>query len=248
MANYNTIFWIIGIILVVALLYQYGDFFGIDLTSSDVQYYNEPIEVQFKLVNYSNPSIKLFLDSIEILEFDANDSNQTVSFTKNIVNGTYDFYIEGIDKEGILKIVVFEGNITDTKIIKIEKPFIEISHNIPNTGDEGDSIKITAFTKTPQGEILDVDYVEIDIYYPDNSMDTIRLTKSGDGYIYNFNYQDKGTYQFKIRAIKEGFKTKEYSAVTTIISTGGIHPVIWLFIFAIILWLIFFGIKFARTR
>lgn len=239
---------IIGIIVAVALLYNYSGFFGIGLRSSSVQYYNEPIEAQFNLTNYTNPSIELFFKDEKIMEFDANDSNQTISFTKNLVNDTYDFYIEGIKEEGALKIVVSEGNVTETKIIDVQQPYIDIIHDIPNTAVEGDSIKINVTTLTPQGDPIESDSVVMDVIYPDNSIKTLTLTKSGINAERNFNYENKGTYQFKIRAIKDGYKTKEYSAVTSVISAGGIHPVVWIWIGAFILFIILGGIKFARTR
>lgn len=248
MKNDHSTIIIIALILAAALFYNSSSFFGINLKSSEVQYYNEGIHAEFELQNYTNPTIKLFLDNREINEYDINDTNQSISFTRNIVNGTYDLYVEGINDEGTLKIVVSEGNITETKVIDVQQPYVAITHNIPNTAEEGDSIKISVLTTTPQGEFTDADSVVIDLTYPDSSLDTLTLTKSGETYEYNFNYENVGTYQFKIKAMKEGFKTKEFSAVTTVISTGGIHPVVWIIIFAAIIWAIFFGIKFVRTR
>jgi len=247
MAKDNTLL-IIGIIIVGAFFIQYSDFFGISLTSPETQYNNKDIHAEFKLTNYTNPLIEIFFDGVEIYKFDANETNQTISFEKNLVNETYDFIISGIDNEGTLKIVVSENNITETKVINVLDPYVAVTHNIPNTAEEGDSLKILISTSNPQGELLDADSVTIDVTTPDNTLETLTLTKSGDDFEYNFNYEDAGTYQFKLKAVEIDYKTKEFSAVTTVIKAGGIHPIVWVWMAALIFWATLFIIKYIRTH
>jgi len=248
MENDKTIFWIIGLVIVGVLLYNYSGFFGITLSSAETQYNNKDIKAEFSLANYTNPSIQIFFNDEEILELDVNETNDTVSFTRNLVNGTYDFTIKDINKEGFLKIVVSENNITETKVINVQDPHVALTHNILNVAEKGDSLKILVSTLNPQGELLIADSVVIDVTTPDNNLEIITLTKSGDTFEYNFNYEQSGTYQFKIKASKIDYKTKEVSAVTTVIKTGGIPLVVWIWIVAIIIFILFFIIKQIRIR
>ena len=244
----NTIVWVIVLLIAGAFLYNYSSFFGIGITSASTQYYNKPITLEFSLTNYTNPNILIFFNDKEIMEIDANDTNQTISFTKNLVNGTYTFSMHNISEAGFLKVVVSENNLTETQVINVQRPYIEAVNNIPNTANQGETFKILVSSLNPQGENITADSIIVYVTNPDNSVETLTLTKSGDNFEYNFKYKTDGTYQFKIRASKLDYQTKETSAVTIAIKSGGIPLFMWIWIGAAIIIFLLFIIKQIRVR
>lgn len=248
MAKDNRPLLIVGLIILAVLFFQYSDFFGINLLSPQVQYNNQDIEARFKLINYTNPTINAFFDNEKIFEITANETNETITFTKDLINGTYVLKVMGIKEEGIFKFVVSEGNTTEIQVIEVRGPYVDITYNIPGVVDEDEIVDLEIETFTPQGEELDADSVDVEIIDPDNKAETISFDKSGNKFTKRFNYKENGNYQFKVKARKDGFETIEVTAITTVVKTGGIHPVVWVWIGAAIFWFILFGIKFARTK
>lgn len=238
----------IVILMILAIIFFNSQLFTIYLSSPKVQYNNKPITAEFKLSNYTNPLITAFFENKEIFEINANETNETITFDKNLINNTHQLTIHGIKQEGTFKFVVSEGNLSEVELIEIRNPFVDINHNIPGAIDEGESFKIDIKTFNPQGEVLIADDIGVTVSTPDNEVKDIEFTKSENLFYATFNYKDDGNYIFKIKPSKSGFDTKEFTAITSVIETGGIHPIVWIWILAIVFWLILFGIKFARTR
>lgn len=254
--------------MAIFLLNNYG-LFTIFLQSPLVAYNNEPIEARFTLAGYVSPDIKGYYNDqqvFEILNYEVNESifnattnettiitknvtiNQTVTFSKEYINGTYILRLSNVNTEGTFKFVVSEGNLTETQVIEVRNPYVDISNNIKNIVDNGAIEKIEIRTLTPQNKELDADSVEILVIHPDRTEETLNLDKSGSLFSTNFNYQKNGNYQFKIRARKQGFDTVEVTAITNVVKTSGIHPVLFVWIFAFGLWVILILIKFARRN
>ncbi len=156
--NDNRPIIVIGIIILAVFFFQYSDFFGINLSTSQVQYNNDPIEARFTLTNFSSPNITGYLNDVELLETSGDDPNMTDIYSKDIVNGTYILKLT-TDKTGVFKFVADEGNKTETQIIEVRKPFIDIKHNVPNIVNEGESLNLQIKTYTPQGAEVPADSV-----------------------------------------------------------------------------------------
>lgn len=247
--NEKKIIWIIGIIVLALLFYKYSDSFSIMLSSPMVQYYNQPISATFSLSNYTNPIISGYFNDVELFEMPANTTNwtQNLVFEKSIANGTYTLKLSNVTSEGVFKFKATEGNFTETQLIEVKQPFVDIKHNIPSTIDKGSSLNMQIMTFTPQGDILDADSIDIDIYDPQNVKTTIFMEKSGN-FTKVFNYQNVGNYQFKIHPRKDGFATKEFTVITSVTKTQGIHPVIYIWFGFLALFLILLIVKLIRTR
>lgn len=246
MASDNRPLMIVGLIILAILFFQYGDFFGIVMQAPIVQYNNQDIEARFILTDYTNPTIQAFFNDEELFEIEANETNETIIFTKDITNGTYIFKLKGLEEEGIFKVIVSEGNITEAVTIEIRDPFVDVKHNIPSTVLQDETLNMQIKAYTPQGDEIEADAIEIDVSDPDNKINTIFLDKSGNIFTTNFNYEKAGNYIFKIHARKDGFRTQEATVITSVIKETGIHPVVWIWTAAIVIWLLLFGIKILR--
>ena len=260
---------IILAIIIGIVLFQYADFFGINLQTSEVVFYNKPITLPFTLTNFTSPNIEVFFEGVQLYEvlvkqvnqsyFNATTNetyyliinqtiNQSIGYSKSVANGVYSIKLENINSEGLLKIKVIEGNYSEIKTVEIRKPYVAIKNNIPNLVDKGKQWTIEITTFNPQDDTLEADSVDIDIIDPTNSKSTIFLDKAGNKFTKVFYYDKSGNYQFKIHARKDGYVTKEVTVITSVAKNEGIHPVIYLFLAATILWGLLFIIKQIRVR
>lgn len=246
---------IAALILLAIFFFNNPGTFTIFLESPQVQYNNEPIVAEFKLANFSNPLITAFFNDVQIFEISANETNDTISFEKNLINNTHKLTVSGITGEGVLKLVVTESNfqtegqpLTEVETIEVRDPFVDVTHNLLNVADKGSTVKIEVRTRTPQGDSLEADSVLVEVTDPNSNVQFIDLDKSGDTFTKNFNYEEAGNYIFKINAKRTGFDTREVTAITSVIKTSGVHPIVWIWIAAIVVWVALFGFKFARNK
>lgn len=243
-------FLIVALILAGFLLYNYSSFFGIGIISPQVQYYNKPIVAEFTLTNYTNPLIQVYFNDKEIYQLTGNQTNETISFTRNLVNGTYDFKLENIISEGILRIVVSENNVTEVQTIEVKQPYVAITSDIPTLLDKGIKITINIKTLNPQGEPISADSVDAVVTKPDNTQQTLILTPNSDNTIFSkeYDYSAAGNYVFKIHPRKLGYATVEETALTSVLKAAGIPIIVWIWTGALIIIIILFGIKQVRIR
>lgn len=239
--------WIVIILAVAFYLYTGSDLFAISLESNQVQYYNAPIEVRFKS-DLTNPTITAFYNDVQLFEIIDNESSQDIIFTQGVVNGTYILTISNVTQTGLFKFAATEGNISEIEVIEVRKPFVDLKNDIPNLVDEGTSSKITLKTYTPQGDPLISDAIDVIVYDPGNKEITLTAVKTtaNEYEISNFNYADAGNYQFKIRPRKEGFDTREFSAITSVIKSAGIPLIVWIIVGAVVIWIILFIVRRIR--
>lgn len=243
---------ILVLIILVFFLLKYSSLFAINLSSPYVQYYNHPIEAVFE-TDLSDVTIKAYFNEVELFT-SGSASNQSISryfYTKEKVNNTWRLKLYNVSQEGLFKFVVIHPNKTESQVIEVRKPFVDIRHNIETTLDRGASRTIEISTFNPQGEKISVDSIDMDVYGPDNRVVTINLLRSNETNTFTtlFNYDKVGSYQFRIHPRKDGYETKEFIVITNVLKTEGIHPIIWVWFGAIILWLTLFAVKlFRRLR
>lgn len=135
---------------------------------------------------------------------------------------------------------------SETRTVEVRQAYVDIEENIPNLVDKSKLWTIEIDTKNPQGDDLEADSVDIEVTDPLNAKTIIYLDKSGNKFTKQFNYENAGNYIFKIHAKKEGYVTKEVTRITSVAKPEGIHPIVYLWIGAAIIWLLLFGIKMIR--
>jgi hypothetical protein len=250
---------IIGIIFV-----NNAGFFGINLATSDIQFYNKDIILPFAVTNFTSPVIEAYFNDIqlyEVLTYQENVSytnstnnetyyvtedrtiNQSIGYTKSFNNSNYVITLKNIEGTGLIKIKVSEGNYSEVKTIEVRQAYVDIKDNIPNLVDKSKLWTIEIETRNPQGDDLEADTVEIDVISPSNEETNIVLEKSGNKFTKQFSYTDAGNYQFKIHARKEGYITKEVTRITSVTKSEGIHPIVYIVAFAAGLWILLFLVK-----
>lgn len=241
MANDKTIWIVLGTILAIALLYNYTNFGSIILSSAQVQYYNKPIEARFT-TNLTDATIQIYFNNVKLTE---NVNNTELDI--DIINGSYvAIYRPNITQEGVFKIVALSGNTSEVAVIEVKTPFVDSKNDIINVLDKTGTQKLSVTTFNPQGENLEADSVTIEVIAPDNSKQTLILDKSGNTFTKDFKYTQAGNYVFHIQAKKMGYNTIEKTAITNVLKEAGIHPILWVWAIALVLFIIFFII--ARVR
>jgi hypothetical protein len=166
-----------------------------------------------------------------------------INTTNEFYNNTYKFVLYNVTQEGIFKVIFTAENFTESQVIEVKNPFIDIKHNIPETIEKGESFKIQIRTFNPQNEALNADSVDVDVYDPDNSKTTLFLDKQENIFEKIFYYNKAGNYIFKIHPRKVGYETKEFSTITAVLKTKGIHPIVWVWFVSLGIWLILFLIR-----
>lgn len=244
--NNKKYFWIAGFVVMAFLLYQYSPLGTIFLSSSQIQYNNAPIEVRFTTANFTNPTVTTLFNNIALEEYIG--GNETIKYTKSYINGTYTVRVEGINNTGILTIALNEGNLSESESVEVKNPYVRFEDNIPTIVDVGSQTQLKITTLTPQGSALEADEVSLDVYDPSNQMTTLVLDKSGNVFTKNFNYATQGNYIFKVHARKQGFETQERTIITNVTKTEGVHPIVWVWVGFIILYIILVIIKKVRSR
>lgn len=258
--------WFLVIVIGIALAHDSG-YFGINLSTSDVQFYNKDIVLPFTISNFTNPTIEAYFNDVqlyEVLTHQENVSyvnsttnqtyyvmedrtiNQSIGYTKGFENGSYNIVLKNIQGTGLIKIKVYEENNTETKTIEVRQAFVDIKDNFPNLVDRSKMWTLEIETQNPQGDALEADSVDVDVYDPLNVKTTIFMEKAGNKFTKQFTYETAGNYVFKIHAKKEGYVTKEVTRITSVTKSEGIHPIVYVWIAGVILWLLLFGIKMFR--
>jgi len=262
-------------IVVGIVLANNSGLFSINLQTSDIQFYNKPIVLPFTVSNFTSPTVEAYFNDVrlyDVLTYEENETrvnntidpttnqsvntlysvlvnktrNQSIGYTKSFSNGTYNVRFENIYSEGLIKIKVSEGNNSETKSVEVRQAFVDISDNVPNLVDRSKIWTIEIDTKNPQGDALEADSVDVDVYDPLNVKTTIFLEKAGSKFTKQFSYVTAGNYQFKIHARKEGYVTKEVTRITSVTKSEGIHPIVYIWVAATAIWLLLFGIKMLR--
>jgi hypothetical protein len=160
-------------------------------------------------------------------------------------NGTYTLKLTNVTEEGIFKIVVSEGNKTpEVQVIEVKKPYVKVIADIPQSVERNTRSTLEVKTYNPQGEKLSADSVDIVVSTPDSVERTIDLVKvnetDSNTFRIEYDYLNYGAYNFKIHARLPGYETLEEHKLTTVLKTEGIHPIIWVWTIAIILYVILF--------
>ena len=250
----------IAIVIGIIFIKNVG-YFGINLATSEVQYYNKDITIPFTLENFTSPTVTAYFNNVKLysdLLFTENVSyynstsnqtyyvlesksiNQSIGYTNTFENNTYTIVLQNIKNAGTLKITVSDGNHTETQNVEIRQAYVDIQDNIPSLVDQNKIWDIEINTTNPQGDVLEADTLDMDIYSPLNEKTNIVLEKSGNQFTNKFTFVEDGNYQFKIHARKEGYITKEVTRIISVTKSGGVHPVVYVWIGAAILWVLLF--------
>lgn len=238
----NPIFVLI-LIAVAVMLINNSQLFSIILQSPQVQYLNKPISAKFT-TNLTNPTITALFNNQELSQIVNNETNQNIIYTQDIVNGTYVLTISNVTQIGIFKFIATEGNISEIQTIEVRRPFVDIKHDIISVIEKGLSDKISIKTYNPQGDLIEIDSLEVTVINPTNQHSQIVTQKINvNEYEFNFNYAEAGNYIFKIRGIKQGYDVREFTAITSVTKSAGIHPIIFVWSGAILLFLILLIIR-----
>jgi len=260
---------IVVMIIIGIVLIKNAGLFSINLQTSDIQFYNKEINLPFTYTNFTNPEIEVYFNDVKIydvLSYQLNESNinsttnetyytltnytrnQSIILTKSISNGTNYIGLKNINSAGLIKIKLTEGNYSEIKSIEVRKGYVDIKDNIPSLVDKGKVWTISVSTYNPQGDILEADSVDIDVYDPSNNKETLYLEKSGNNFTKTFNYDTAGNYELKIHAKKEGYETKEITRITSATNEGGIHPIVYVWIAAAGLFVLMFLVRLLIRR
>lgn len=256
---------ILGALIVISYAHNTG-MFAINLSTSDIQFYNKPIVLPFTFTNFTNPEIEVYFNEVrlyDVLIYQENTSfvnittdetyyeminktrNQSIVLTVN-KSGAYQVMLENVKSAGLIKLRLIEGDNSEVKSVEVRKPYVRVDHDVPNLVDLNHQQTLTIITKNPQGDDLEADSVDIDVIGPLNDKTTISLDKSGNKFSKTFIYNHDGTYQFKIHARKEGYTISEVTAITSVTKDAGIHPIVYVWIFGISLWILLFTVKLFR--
>lgn len=192
----------------------------------------------------SNPTIKYYFNENLLGEATlvngslVSPGNQTIVLTTNVINGTNVVQIDNVKQAGIFKLVVQSGSTTESQQIEVRQPFVDVKHDIPTTLVKGDSAKLSIQTYTPQGEIMDADSVDVDMYLPDGSKQSLLFDKqTNSSFTKQVTYVNAGEYIFKIHAHKLGYTTNEVSTITNVILKSGPNPILYIWFGAALLFI-----------
>lgn len=222
------LFWIVGIIIILLLINNPFKKEA-NLLSSQVQYYNKPIT--FSVSNVS-------LDSNVAVSFEGNNIN----FTKQIVNNTL-LISTNVMSTGTVTASIY-GTATETVFIEAKKPYLDVKTDFPINLDLNTAYPLKINTFNPQGEKVAADTIDMDITLPDYSKDTVLLAKTGENeYTYNYTFKQSGGYFFDIHARIIGWDVNEKRVAVQVLKPAGIHPIIYIWLGTIVVWLILFIIK-----
>lgn len=232
---------VIFIILAGIYLFSNTELFSISLLTPQVVYYNSPINIKFT-TNLSEPQISLYFNEVLLSQ-----TNQSITYTDAIINGSYVLTVSNITQDGLLKVIASKENVSEIQVIEVKKPFVDIKHDVLATTEKGTTDKIAIKTYNPQGEAIEADAVDIISIDPANKETPITATKANaNEWELTFNYKDAGNYIFKIKPRKAGYDIREFTAITSVTKSAGIHPIIFVWAGAAILFLILFVIKRLR--
>jgi len=237
MKENNSLYFALIVIALYTLLYLGANgslFSSVSLQSNQVQYYNKPIIVSIT-TDLVDPNISVYFN------------NNLLNASVIILNNTYKITQE-LSSEGLLTVYLASGNESFSEVIEVRKPFVDIKQTIPTMLNKGESAKLEVRTYNPQGDPLQADSVDIDVYDPSNIKTTIFLDKEDYVFTKNFIYSKEGNYIFKINARKSGYNTVQQTVITSVLKTEGIHPIIFIWLGIIGIWIILFIIKRFKKR
>jgi hypothetical protein len=231
----------IAIVLAI-IIAKNTDLFGINLQTEEVQFYNKDIVIPFTLTNFTNPTIEVYFNNIKLYDQSSNITDH-MTYTQSLNNGVYTITVKYIASAGTLKITAIENGYSEVQNIEVRQAYVDIKDNIPNLVDKSKIWDMEIDTYNPQGDILEADSIDIDVYDPLNNKNTIFLDKSGNKFTTKFTYTNDGNYQFKIHARKEGYITREVTRITSVTRSEGVNPIVYIWVGAAVLWALLFLIK-----
>lgn len=208
-----------------------------------VQYTNNTID---PVTNLSINQTYFVNETHETKIYNAAKNNQKELYTFNYLNGTYALRLENVTQVGYFKFVVSEGNKTESQVIEVRNPFIDMKNNLKSIVYQGESYDLQILTYNPQGEKMEADSLDVDLTTPDSSVQNLAFTKNGTNWNHKYTYTQNGNYIYKIRPSKLGYDTKEFTIIVSSTKTGGIPPIIWVVMIASMFFIILFVIKLVR--
>jgi len=212
-------------------------------------YYNSTEIIPVEYVNETTNETYTVNESHQIKIYPATQNNQKEIYTFNYINGTYALRLENVTDTGYFKFTVNEGNKTESQTIEVRNPFVDMKNDFELTVKQGVLYDLEIKTYNPQGEVLEADSLEVDLTTPDSSVQSLTFTKSNSTFTLPYTYSQNGNYIYKIRPMKLGYDTKEFTVIVSSTKTGGIHPIIYVVAVAVGIFLLLFGIKlFRRIR
>lgn len=218
-----------------------ADYFTLSNTTEEVTYVNNSIDSQTGIpinITYKINETK------QIKSYPA--QGQKYIYTYETLNGTYVLKLTGFNETGYFKFIVSEGNKSEFQTIEVRTPFVNIENDIRNVIDQGSIEKITLKTKTPQGNDLEAESLDIQIIKPDNSVETITPSKNGNVFTFNYNYLKEGNYIYKIKGRKAGYDSKEFTIAVSVTKNASIPLIIWIWMAAALILIILIIITLIR--
>jgi hypothetical protein len=174
--------------------------------------------------------------------------NQKYAYTYQTSNGTYILKLSGVTETGIFKFIVSEGNKTEIQTVEVRSPFVNIQTDMKTLVDEGTIDKITIKTLTPQGAELEIESLDMEVTKPDNSVETLTAVKDGTKFTVTTTYKENGNYIYKIKGRKAGYDSKEFTVAVSVTKNSTIPPIIWIWIAAPILLILWIAITLVRRK
>lgn len=166
-------------------------------------------------------------------------------------NGSYTLKLTNLSQEGTLKFEVKEGLKTEAEVVEVRAPFVKAVHDIPESVNRDTRVDVTVTTYNPQGESISADQVKLIISAPNSVDRTVLMEKQGNSsnvFTASIVYDEYGLYTFKIQPSYFGYKIGEFEALTNVIKTEGIHPIVWVWTGAAGLFILLLLIKFLGKR
>ena len=244
MEDEKKILWVLGILIAATVLSQYTTIFSIFLQSPETVYYNQPILIRFT-TNFTNPVITTYLNDVKLYEITSYQVNETVitpvfnettnstvnvssvittnkTYSQNVSlsigkeNSTYFIRVSNLSSTGVIKFTVSEGSTTETQTVTVQRAFVDMKNNFPNSTKEGETYKLIITTYDPQGNALEADSVDVNLTNPLNQIINLSFEKSNNTFTLDYSYISPGIYFFKVYPRKAGYDTKEFIINTTV--------------------------------
>lgn len=208
-------------------------------------YYNQTETIPVEYINQTTNETYYINETHQVKIYPATKNNQKEIYTFNYINGTYALRLENATT-GYFKFTIIEGNKTESQVIEVRNPFVDMKNDFENTVKQGVKYDLEILTYTPQGEVLEADTLEVDLTTPDSSVQSLTFKKEGNKFTLPYTYAQNGNYIYKIRPTKLGYETKEFTIIVSSTKTGGIHPIVWVVMITSIIFIILFVIKLIR--
>lgn len=257
MARKNTWIWVVAILAVAFFLYNRSmsreAVVGITTPSSRILYINEPVDFNVVLEHGNATAVSgngTVIDTdnstaeiveVEPIDFDVKIDSQPVNHTVTELteNREFSVYVEN-PSEGYLTVSVKDVILT----MELRKPLIHLEHDVPIQAYVGEKYTFTVNTLTPQGGLLDVEKVILEITDPTNEVTVLDMTEESEGtFTYEMEYEDDHNYYFDITPVAPNWNTKKVEATTVVLGEAPMPVLTYFLIVSAVIFVVLVIIK-----